>query len=517
MFMMKLTYSKIVTVLLFLSVFSHLLAETEGNEDNLKRESIADSLVSAEKHSEAIEIYRSLLSDRRFPTAEEHRLRLEYKTGSSLMHSGRDAEAMVWFRRVIAGDKGSAENCLINDAMTGLGQTLEYTGKHDSAFYWYMEAYKLGKESNDTIRMARDVRNMAQLLRVLKQYDKARFYCRKAAALIPGINDYKVVANIYNETAYLFELDNEMDSAATYYKELINISVENEYRKGESVGYSNLASVYLKQLRYDEALEFEQKSLEINRKLGDSYGLMNSYRGLSSVYFLSGSYVKALEMLSLAHELCDTSLLPDLSGIKRAYYEIYKKTGQHKKALEYFEAYSGLQDRINQAESRKQVAELLARYEAENKEQKILLLENANMLNANKIRMQRIVITSLGIIGLLILLISWLLFRNNKQKIRQMNIELQHFIIRQEQLDGSAEDELLTEAGDVYRKWGLTSRESEVLYYLGKGFSNSIIGNKLFISENTVKFHIKNIYLKLDINNRIQALLWCKNTNTQEG
>jgi LuxR family maltose regulon positive regulatory protein len=63
----------------------------------------------------------------------------------------------------------------------------------------------------------------------------------------------------------------------------------------------------------------------------------------------------------------------------------------------------------------------------------------------------------------------------------------------------------------MYKKWGLTERESEILFYLGMGYSNTEIAEKLFISENTVKFHIKSIYLKLDVKNRIQALLRCRN------
>ena len=92
-----------------------------------------------------------------------------------------------------------------------------------------------------------------------------------------------------------------------------------------------------------------------------------------------------------------------------------------------------------------------------------------------------------------------------------MNAELQHFIIRQEQIEGpTVGNDSIAEPGEIYRKWGLTSRESEILYYLNIGYSNIMIGERLFISENTVKFHIKNIYLKLDVKNRIQALLRCK-------
>ncbi len=53
----------------------------------------------------------------------------------------------------------------------------------------------------------------------------------------------------------------------------------------------------------------------------------------------------------------------------------------------------------------------------------------------------------------------------------------------------------------------LTERELEVLKLLTEGENYSTIGEKLFISKNTVKGHIKNIYTKLHVNTRAEAVL----------
>ncbi|MGQ7937553.1 helix-turn-helix transcriptional regulator [Paraburkholderia sp. D1E] len=42
---------------------------------------------------------------------------------------------------------------------------------------------------------------------------------------------------------------------------------------------------------------------------------------------------------------------------------------------------------------------------------------------------------------------------------------------------------------------------------LRSGASNREISEKLFLSENTVKFHLKNLYLKLEVKTRAQAIL----------
>jgi DNA-binding NarL/FixJ family response regulator len=54
----------------------------------------------------------------------------------------------------------------------------------------------------------------------------------------------------------------------------------------------------------------------------------------------------------------------------------------------------------------------------------------------------------------------------------------------------------------------LTSRELEVLKLVAKGQSNREIGEDLFISENTVKNHVRNILEKLHLHSRMEAVIY---------
>lgn len=53
---------------------------------------------------------------------------------------------------------------------------------------------------------------------------------------------------------------------------------------------------------------------------------------------------------------------------------------------------------------------------------------------------------------------------------------------------------------------GLTPRERELLAALASGLTNAQIAKHLGISLNTVKFHLKNLFEKLDVSNRAQAV-----------
>jgi LuxR family maltose regulon positive regulatory protein len=52
----------------------------------------------------------------------------------------------------------------------------------------------------------------------------------------------------------------------------------------------------------------------------------------------------------------------------------------------------------------------------------------------------------------------------------------------------------------------LSERELEVLLHLAEGLTNRAIAKRLYLSLNTVKVHTRNIYGKLGVNNRTQAV-----------
>ncbi len=58
----------------------------------------------------------------------------------------------------------------------------------------------------------------------------------------------------------------------------------------------------------------------------------------------------------------------------------------------------------------------------------------------------------------------------------------------------------------------LTTREKEILSLVAKGNSNSQIAEKLFVREVTVKTHLNSIYKKLNVDNRVQAVLLAQQT-----
>jgi DNA-binding NarL/FixJ family response regulator len=75
---------------------------------------------------------------------------------------------------------------------------------------------------------------------------------------------------------------------------------------------------------------------------------------------------------------------------------------------------------------------------------------------------------------------------------------------------GLEADDLVGERLDV-KDLGLTDRQMEILAELGQGSSNAEIGRKLYLSEQTVKNYVGQIFDVLHVENRTQAaIVWLR-------
>jgi two-component system NarL family response regulator len=72
----------------------------------------------------------------------------------------------------------------------------------------------------------------------------------------------------------------------------------------------------------------------------------------------------------------------------------------------------------------------------------------------------------------------------------------------------SALRDLLRHHGTVSRRPELTGRELEVLTLVGEGKTSREIAEQLYISENTVRNHVRNILDKLGLKSRFEAVTW---------
>jgi DNA-binding CsgD family transcriptional regulator len=100
-----------------------------------------------------------------------------------------------------------------------------------------------------------------------------------------------------------------------------------------------------------------------------------------------------------------------------------------------------------------------------------------------------LIFTALGI---------WLTLKLNKPKLQTIVVEKEVYLQKPDTDFVPDENQLI--------KMGISKRESEVLSLMSQGLSNQEIANQLYLSLNTVKTHGSNLFLKLDVKRRTQAI-----------
>lgn len=100
----------------------------------------------------------------------------------------------------------------------------------------------------------------------------------------------------------------------------------------------------------------------------------------------------------------------------------------------------------------------------------------------------------------------WLAIKLTKPRTETIIVEKEVFITRPagEYIPKAGEGAIPDE--NVMSKLGISKREWEVLALMSEGLSNQEIADRLFVSLNTIKTHSSNIFEKLEVKRRTQAI-----------
>lgn len=254
--------------------------------------------------------------------------------------------------------------------------------------------------------------------------------------------------------------------------------------------YISLLAVYdMRNQRYKEAEEKLYKCIELLVK-NSPKDLPNIYRKLITLYGYLDNEKKAKEAYD--------------QGIK--YANLYN-IGVYKIAMneEMSKFYMEREDYKNAIHYHTQRLNEFRQYNVSNENDKLKILERDLLKNRKDLEIRyeqklRYYMVILVVILLAFLLVLFKLLKSNQQK--RKFIEGENARMRQELENLSLEKNEKGEGKTDFSQYNLTQRQIDIINLVKQGKTNKEIGAILFISENTVKYHLKIIYNALGIENR---------------
>jgi len=435
-----------------------------------------------------------------------------------------------------------------------MGITARYENDYTQSVNYHKRALTYYEKSTDTLSKIKCLNSLGVTYRKLNLEKEAFAHYFQALNLAEKIDSKKSIAIALNGIGNVFINTEEYDKALKYFKKGVDVETKSQNEKGQEYGFANIGEVYLSKKQYDSASYYFNKSLDLAKKNPRKEGVAIKYNLLGLLYQKEGDYIKSTESYKKAiPQLIKYNSLRYLSntliniGINQihiknysealenieqglqtaltikskenimlgfnALTKYYTQTSNYKKALESHKKATKYHDSIVNASSKESIISTQIEYETQKKDEQLkkLAIENEQRTqeaNANSKILLWGSIFSILLITTLVFSI-YLLRKNKKLELEYQNSELQKHILQINKLE-----DLVNNNSSIppkldsikIKNYELSKREAEVLELITNGFSNDEIAEKLFVSKNTVKTHIKNIYSKLDVKNRIQAM-----------
>ena len=438
------------------------------------------------------------------------------------------------------------------------GLTARFNHHYTKAIQLHKRALRYFEQTDDSLSKIKCLNNLGVAYRKIAKTNEAFSYYFQALKVAEEIKNNKSIAIANNGIGNIFVETGQYDEAIKYLKKSIGVKVEYNNDRNQEIGLSNIGEVFIMKKQYDSAYYYIDKSLDIAKKTHNKLGIAIKQNLLGVLNQTEKNYEKSITYFDKSipvleknknnyywsnslinrgiskyklnnYDQAKADIDKGLSIAKKnnATYNItlaykglvnlYEQKGEFNKALGIHKIATGFYDSILKSESNKSISNYKLAYESFLKDEKIkrLALEQENQKKKSKRQFMRLLFGLLFAL-VLILILTYVIFLNRKHKdlvLENKNNEIQNYLLQINDLKKSNKKvQSDKDFSSKFEDFNLSKREREIFNYIANGLTNLEIADKLFLSKNTVKKHIQNIYSKLDVKNRIQALKKIQNS-----
>lgn len=362
----------------------------------------------------------------------------------------------------------------IGNAYLSMGIVYMNQGNYKKAYEHYLKSLKISEEMGDNKGVATSYNNIGLLFMLQNNHEKALDNYLKSLKIRNEIEDKPGIAMCYNNIGNIYLRSENYEKALSNYLKSLKIREENGDKYGIATSFNNIGLIYWNLANYPKALHYHLRSLKIREEIGDKKGLAMSYNNIGDTYVKQGDYELALRYLNLSLDLFKE--IGQKNGIMVSYTslsELYVKKGDYKEALKYHKLFSQIKDSLINEQSGKQIAEMDAKYESEEKEKNIVLLTKDKALQEADLNKQKFIRNGF-IAGLMLAILLAILLYNRfliKKKLNTTLSNTNNELIQKNTLIEKQKEKIIdsiTYAQLIQRS--ILMEESEIQNYLPDSF-----------------------------------------------
>ena len=285
------------------------------------------------------------------------------------------------------------------------------------------QAEAITNRNGNKVELSRIYNNIGTLNIQLGYFEDAKKYLEKSYENLITEKDSLLILNTLTNLALTYtKIDSLKPLAEKKYSEALKLAQYYHYDEYITTLFINLGQIAEADNNYNKALEYYNKAVSSAENVDDKNRQLLTYMNIGKImYSHFNDYAGSEKNLNKALRFVGAGKNAKLkSSIYWHFYKLYKLSGKHAEALEYYEKHQGIVDSLNEKTKNDEYLEISKKYESEKKDKEILQLE---VLNSN----QKYLIATLVVIALLMLLIVLMLvFRRKQIKLKNETMELKN-------------------------------------------------------------------------------------------
>jgi predicted ATPase/DNA-binding NarL/FixJ family response regulator len=360
------------------------------------------------------------------------------------------------------------------DPLTALSLLAATRGDYEQATAFGQQAWQRAAARSDQKNMAFARFGLAGGALAQGNYETALQYAQETLALTEAVGNRWLMAYAYNHLGQIHQALGNLAAARDYYQASYTLKEELDDPEGMALALSYLGEIALAQSAYQQAHDLYRQSLKIYQKLGDRGGLVRALQGLGVAVHKLGNEPMARQYLQQALQVAsEAQIVPLILSVLVGIGTYFVESSAPKQGIATLTFVQ--QHPASDQMMKDKVDQLLKAHQD-------VILTEAETCGAE---LDTLVPTLLAELSVSVALTE----------------ELSSPVYQ----PGRAPDQSLLDP--------LSDRELEVLRLISEGLTNRQIAERLFVVLGTVKAHSSNIYSKLGVSNRTQAVTRARELN----